>query len=122
MKKSFLILLAAFGIASALVSPDLEARLTRAAPDEYLPVQVVLKAQFDPELLNSLVDGMPRPQRRAQVARILEEFSSREQAGLLELLAGRCAQSIRPLWIVNAVSCEATPELVRLVAARPDVA
>ncbi len=122
MKESFFVLLAAFGVAAASVSPSLERRLTCAASDEYLPVQVVLKAQFDPELLNSLVDGMPRPQRRAQVARILREFSAREQAGLLELLDRCGAQSIRPLWIVNAVSCEATPELVRLVAARPDVA
>jgi len=122
VKKSLFLLLVAFGAASALVSPDLENRLALTAPGTSLSVSVVLKAQFDPELLNSLVDGMPRAQRRLEVSRILSEFAAGEQAGLLELLAGNGARNIRPLWIVNAVSCEMTLELIKLVSARPEVA
>ncbi|MGC9111806.1 MAG: S8 family peptidase, partial [candidate division WOR-3 bacterium] len=48
-----------------------------------------------------------------------------EQAELVDFLkeqqaAGRVAD-IRPLWIVNAVYCEATPEVIRAVAERQDV-
>ncbi len=119
--KNLSLLLVVFGAASALGSPTFDSCLDIAAPDDYLPVSIVLKARFDPELLNVLVDGMPRAQRRLEVARILKEFAAGEQAGLLELLAAHGARNIRPLWIVNAVSCEAKPELIRLVSARPEV-
>jgi subtilisin family serine protease len=117
---AFVALLA--GVALGCLSPELDARLARSAPDELLPVHVVLGSQFDPGVLNSLVEGMPRQQRRFEVARILKEFSAREQADLLGLLACHRARNVIPLWIVNAVYCEATPELIRQVAARPEVA
>jgi serine protease AprX len=110
------------GSAGAAVSPDLREQLGTAAPDKYLAVNVVLKEQFDAGLLASLVDGLPRPQRRAETARMLKEFSGQEQAGLVAALALGGARNITPFWIVNAVYCEAIPELVRLVAERPDVA
>ncbi len=109
----------------ALISPELERRLAVAEAGGRLPVQVVLKRQFDSGLLNSLVDGLPRAQRRVAVARILQEFSGREQADLLAFLEGYVAggevADIRPLWIINAVYCEATPGVIRLLGARGDV-
>jgi len=122
MSKSVLVLLLVLaGMAGAMVSPDLRERLVTAAPDEYLAVNVVLKEQFDAGLLASLVEGLPKPQRRAETARVLKEFSDRAQAGLVAALEPGGARDIMPLWVVNAVYCEATPELIRLVAERPDV-
>jgi serine protease AprX len=114
-------LLVVAGVGSALVSPELESRLATAQAGQYLPVHVVLKEQFDPARLNSLVEGMPRSQRRVEVARILRELSANSQAALLAELDAAGCQNVKPLWIVNAVYCEATPEAVRRIAPRPDV-
>ncbi|MEO0073848.1 MAG: S8 family serine peptidase, partial [candidate division WOR-3 bacterium] len=118
-----LLILATAGM--SMISPELERHLATAQPGSRLPVHIVLKNQFDSDLLNSLVDGLPRRERRVEVARILQAFSEREQAGLLEYLNraaadGRVAD-IRPLWIINAVYCEATPEVIREIARRADV-
>ncbi len=126
MRKTVLaLLLVLAGASFGLLSPDLETRLLTTAADARLPVHVVLKEQYDSGLLNSLVDGLPRVQRRMEVARILQAWSAEQQAGLLEYLAGASARGaaadIRPLWIVNAVYLEATPEVIRALSARPEV-
>ena len=59
--------------------------------------------------------------RGLEVARILSDFSAREQADLVRFLSANGAQNVTRLWIVNAVCCEASAELIRLVAVRPDV-
>ncbi|MDH7519134.1 MAG: S8 family serine peptidase [bacterium] len=125
MKRVVLVLLALLiGAGFGLISPDLERRLGEADGGR-LPVQIVLKRQFDRELLYSLVDGLPRRERRVEVARILSDFAAREQADLLKELGSYvesgAVADIRPMWIVNAVYCEATPEVIRRIAARADV-
>jgi subtilisin family serine protease len=122
----FVLALIAAGAAYAgVVSPDLAHHLATAGREQLLPVHIVLNEQFDSRLLNSLVDGMPRPARRVEVARILQDFSAREQAGLLQFLAGEAAQgrchNVSSLWIINAVYCEATPATILALAARGDV-
>jgi subtilisin family serine protease len=109
------------GMSFGLISPSLHEHLTRTQAGQKLPVQIVLKEQFDKALLNSLVDGMPKVQRRVEVARILKEFSAGQQAAVLAYLATTDAENVRSFWIVNAVYCEATPEVIQDVSARPEV-
>ncbi|MEO0085475.1 MAG: S8 family serine peptidase [candidate division WOR-3 bacterium] len=116
-----LLVAAGYGV----VTPDLERHLAVAEAGQRLPVHVVLRQQFDTRLLNSLVDGLPKVERRVAVARILGEYSREQQAGILEYLSSQVATGavvdVRSLWIVNAVYCEATPEVIRELAARGDV-
>ncbi len=116
-----LIIQAGFG----LLSPELKKHLTNAESNQRLPVQIVLKTQFDKEKLNSLVEGLPRRERRVAVARILQDFSAREQKPLLEflesLIPSGAVADVRPLWIVNAIYCEATPEVIQQINERPEV-
>jgi serine protease AprX len=109
------------GTSFGFISQTLQEHLTKVQAGQRLPVQIVLKEQFDKDLLNSLVEGMPRPQRRVEVARILREFSDEQQAGVLHYLATVDARNVRSLWVVNAVYCEATPAVIRALAARPEV-
>ncbi len=108
-----------------LISPQLEEHMRSATAGQRLMVNIVLKEQFDAEYLNRLVDGMPKPQRRMAVARILQDFSSRKQAGLLKYLRQQEAlgsvANVTPLWIINAMYCEATPEVIRAVSQRAEV-
>ncbi|MBM3314545.1 hypothetical protein FJY71_01700, partial [candidate division WOR-3 bacterium] len=55
------------------------------------------------------------------MARSLRTFSAYSQRPLVRFLQGAGAENIVPLWIVNAVYCEATPRLIAEVAERPDV-
>ena len=109
------------GLSFGLISPSLQEHLTRAQAGQKLPVQIVLKEQFDKQLLNNLVDGMPKVQRRVEVAQILKQFSAEQQAGVLRYLATTDAAKVKSFWIVNAVYCEATPAVIQALSARPEV-
>jgi subtilisin family serine protease len=109
------------GMSFGLISPGLQQHLTSAQAEQKLPVHIVLKEQFDKELLNSLVDGMPKVQRRVEVARILKEFSAEQQASVLGYLATTDAKDVQSLWIVNAVYCEATPAVIQHLSERLEV-
>jgi subtilisin family serine protease len=114
-------LLVLAGMSFGLISPSLQEHLGKAQADQKLPVHIVLKEQFDRALLGSLVGGMPRAQRRVEVARILGEFSARQQAGVLEYLATTTADNVRSFWVVNALFCEATPEVIQQLSQRSEV-
>jgi subtilisin family serine protease len=109
------------GMSFGLISPSLQEHLGTAQAAQKLPVQIVLKEQFDKQLLNSLVDGMPKVERRVEVARILSEFSAQKQAGVLQYLATVGAGNVKSFWVINAVYCEATPEVIRQLSERPEV-
>ncbi len=125
MKKVMLALLVLVGAGFGLVTPYLESHIANVAADVRLPVHIVLKEQFDSRLLNSLVDGLPKVQRRMEVARILQAYSAEKQADLLALLDAAVARGeaadVRSLWVLNAIYCEATPALIRALAERPEV-
>jgi serine protease AprX len=126
VKNVMLVLALVFAAASyAVMSPELEKHMASAQANQLLPVHVVLKEQFDSRLLNSLVDGMPKPERRVEVARILKEFSAGQQAGVLAYLAGEEKQGkaahVTSLWILDAVYCEAAPEVIRKLSDRSEV-
>jgi len=117
MSRNVMALLALAGAAQAgRVSTELETANGR------VPVMIVLKRQFDAGELAARVAGLPKPERRARVARMLHEFSEQEQAGVAAALAAGGVADVRGLWIVNAVYCEADAELARKLAHRPDVA
>jgi serine protease AprX len=123
--KRIVVVLALAAVGYGMVTPELERHMATAQSDQRLPVHIVLREQFDAGLLNRLVDGMPRAQRRVEVARILEDFSAGQQKALLAWLEAEQAQGrvadVRPLWIVNAVYCEATPAVIRALSERAEV-
>ncbi|MBM3314320.1 hypothetical protein FJY71_00565 [candidate division WOR-3 bacterium] len=113
--------LAVAGIAAAAIGPDLARQLAATGPDERIPVCIALREQFDPARLNALAGGLDRAARRLTVAQALRRFSRENQAGLVEFLSGAGAEDVRQLWIVNAVHCEATADVIRQAAVRPEV-
>src|SRR3989442_3186635 len=103
---------------------DLAARLRTAAADEHVGIVVRLKEQTVRTLLEP-AEGVPRAQRRRAVLATLREAQERHQAALDAWLAravqrGR-ARAVRGFWIVNALTLEATPDVVEALAGRDDV-
>jgi subtilisin family serine protease len=83
---------------------------------------VVLRSQRD----LGTVRAVRRPDRPGAVARILRAHANLTQRELRRMLEARRSQglvaSIQPLWIVNAIAVTATPEVIRELARRPEVA
>jgi subtilisin family serine protease len=111
--------------AFALLSPDLEVRLKSKGLIELIPVDIVLMEQYESQHLEAAVLSLPKMQRRARVAEILQSFSAEKQQGLLEYLKEMArqgkVQDIKSLWIHNGVYCRATKDVVMALQVRPDV-
>lgn len=98
-----------------LVAPELEALLAEAAPDELIDIIVETRLQAD------LAALPPETGYDAKLAH-LQSTARAAQRDLLAWLETTAAQNIRTTWLVSSVALSATPELVRALAARPDVA
>ncbi len=108
---------------AAPIEPLLMERMGKAQADEYLPVMVALKEQFDAV---SVINTVKNKEARWQITvNGLKELATRSQAGLLAELAGFERQgkvrNVNPLWIVNAVYFEATSDVILQLSERPDV-
>ena len=95
--------------AAAAPSPQLEARLATAAPDQRIGVIATLARQ---------VDGERYEGRREALIRALQR-TARTSQGLVE---DRVEGPVRAFWLVNAVAFSGTPDEIRAVAAVPGVA
>ncbi len=102
---------------------DLVRVLAAAAPDELVPVSVVLAEQVEPDTIARLARA--EEPRRAIVER-LKQHALRTQAPLLVAVAAYerdgLAARVRPLWLSSVVGLDATPAAIRALAARPEVA
>jgi subtilisin family serine protease/uncharacterized membrane protein len=92
-----------------------------AESSQLVDVVVVMRSQAN---LASIREAT-RPARLAEVERTLRAHATRAQRGVLALLAKRQVQhvvsQVTPLWIANEVEVQATPAVIRELAARPDV-
>jgi subtilisin family serine protease len=107
------------------MEPDLANRLAAADANEKLAVDFFMKAQANALSLDGSIENLPKPQRRARVAAVLQEYSAATQRDLLDYLksqenAGK-VDDIRSLWLCNLVGCWATKDVIYAVAARTDV-
>jgi len=108
-----------------LLGPGLTAWVQNARPEDRVPVLIVLREQVDNARLETRFSGKPTQERWALTVNEMKRVSSESQKGLLELLRseemeGR-ASDIRPLWIVNAISCRLAPQAVAKLMAQDEV-
>ncbi len=98
------------------ISKKLQERLSKAAPDDHIKVLVWMSEQADMSTLKGA--------DYATKAEYLRDLAERTQRPLLSTLAskGREVLDVRSFWLVNMIYMEATPEVIREVAQRSDVA
>jgi serine protease AprX len=106
--------------------PPLDRVLEAAAPDERIPVSIVLREQVERERIALVSAGLKPDERRRAVTDLLKSTARASQGPLLGRLSrlrqeGKVSR-IRPLWIGNVVGVDATPDVIRLIARRPEVA
>lgn len=100
----------------ALISPELNNVISGAKSNDLIPIDIVLKEQMDINDLTKAVENLPKPERRAQVAEILQNFSKEHQRTLIDFLKQKekmnLVKNIQSMWILNAIYCEATKEAI----------
>jgi serine protease AprX len=114
-----IMLLLLVGIVTAqaqVVGPELQKALQAAPPEELFSVIVA----FDREETIAAVAQEAGRRGGSEVARTLRSRSARAQGPVRALLHGR-GKPFRDLWIINSLALEATPELIELLALRPEV-
>jgi subtilisin family serine protease len=97
------------------IDPQLLTRLESSSPDARLPVIVTPVRQTD---LGSLP---PLAGYDATVERLRQD-AAEGQAGIIEFLRAAGTGSTRSFWLASRVAASATPDVIRALAARLDVA
>ena len=111
----------------AKLSSDLAKQVVTAPQDELIPINIELKDQVDPKLIEANSNILDKAQRREAVVALLRNHAQQTQQGLIAMLnqeqaLGTVGQRLRALWIVNVVSTEATPAVIFRIAKREDIA
>jgi len=98
----------------------------QAAPDEYVPIYLLLSDRVDVAQLHQdwTEAGWSQQQRVAALLPLLQAKAKTTQAPLLTYLQAH--PQVRPvslasIWVVNMIFLEARPELVRQLAQRSDI-
>ena len=94
--------------------------------DGRIKINIVLKSQSDVTALSRMADAFPtKAERRDFVVNTLKRQAKESQYDLLNYLnaleTNGVVDEIRPLWIVNSVSCMAEASLLDEIARRDDV-
>ena len=94
--------------------------------DGKIKINIILKAQSDATELSRMADAFStKAERRDYVVNALQMQAKESQADLLdylnELEINGVVEEIRPLWIVNSVSCYAEESLMDEISRRDDV-
>lgn len=89
-------------------------------------INIILAEQADAQELVRMAETFPtKAERREFVINTLKRQAADAQAGLIEELnileANGLVEEIRPLWLVNSVSCYANEEAVSAISQRKDI-
>ncbi len=94
--------------------------------DEMIDVTIIFKSQMDAAKLQAKAERGDKSLQREIVVSELKDFSLRQQSDVMAVLRaeemGGNVANISPLWIVNAISCEASRDVIYKLASHPDVA
>jgi len=119
----FLSLISSIGV-TGTITPDLLEVMERADTGETIPILIKPVGRVSLEYIDQVASGMTRDERCLFAADAMKDFSREAQQGIIDELVswpeGHVA-NIHPSWIVNAVGCRATAEVIRTLALRDDV-
>ncbi len=100
-------------------------RLHTSTSHDLLPIVVQLSDVVDVQALKSrmVAEGVPVSERPRMVMQALKSKALATQPAVLNAAtnSGLPYTDVRTLWIVNAISLKAVPELVQLLASMPEV-
>ena len=104
-------------VPAAIKEPALQAALQAAAAEE--EIRVIVEFSQRPDLQS--LRNMPRPQRRALMAREMKATAEHDQRGMRSLLQSRGVKGIRHLWMINSLAVKAPAKVIQELATHPEV-
>ena len=131
MKKNILLLLLTLFSLNLIyaqtntIEPELQEVLNQKG-DEMISVNIILKSQADVQKLQQIAaKANDRKSKREVVVNELKSFSKSTQSDLMSILDAEAksgkVEDIRCHWLVNAISCSASSEVIYLIARHNDV-
>ena len=130
MKKFLFLLvsciLCSIGFAQVNVIDDELQEVLNLRSDEMIDITISFKSQADAAQLRAKAERGGKSLQREIVVSELKDFASIHQADVMAILqaeeaSGKVAD-INALWIVNAINCKATREVIYNLSSHPDVA
>ena len=112
--------------ATPVIEPELAAEIQRLGDNEKIKVNIVLSEQSKPmDLLREANHFITKAERRQFVVETLQRHAEASQAELLALLKemeqNGLVEDIRPLWLVNSMSCYANKQAINDLSQRRDI-
>ncbi len=108
-----------------ILTPQLQQKLQESTRDELIPVNIIMKEQYDPQYLLQQSMFLPISERRNYVIQELQSFSDMHQQELLydlqNLSYNNVVQDIQSLWVSNVIACKATSEVLYDLMERDDI-
>ena len=114
------------GQAFNTIDPDLQREMSSRTDNEKIKINILLSEQSKPmDLLRKANAFSTKQERRQFVIENLQRQAKSSQADLLALLEemehNGMVEDIRPLWLVNSVSCHANKQAINDLAQRRDI-
>lgn len=112
--------------ATPVIEPELAVEIQRLGDNEKIKVNIVLSEQSKPmDLLREANHFITKAERRQFVVETLQRHAEASQAELLALLKemeqNGLVENIRPLWLVNSISCYANKLAINDLSQRRDI-
>ena len=108
-----------------ILTLQLEQKLQESTQDELIPINIVMKQQYDQQYLLQQSTFLPISERRGFVVQELKSFTELHQQDLLydleNLSYNDIVQDIQPLWVSNVITCKAIPEVIYDLIQRNDI-
>ena len=131
MKKNILLLLLTLFSLNLIyaqtntIEPELQEAINQKG-DEMISVNIILKSQADVHKLQQIAaKANDRKSKREVVVNELKSFSKSTQSDLMSILDAEAksgeVEDIRCHWLVNAISCSASSDVIYLIARHNDV-
>jgi len=124
--KYLLLCLAAAAAASAgIVTPRLAEQMEQARADETIDIFIKPVGDADCEYIAQATTGFSREERREFAVSVMKDVAAQTQTPVLEALKAWPSESLTGLhtnWLANFISCSATPDAIRNIAALDCVA
>lgn len=121
MRQIILLLVVAVMALAGSIDPNLAVIMANSTDTDLIPVFILAHGQVDRNWVNSATDGMNRAERQQFAVSVLKETAEVAQRSILAELNTTNSENILPLWMANAVYCQATRATIRTMADRADV-
>ncbi|MCD4707015.1 MAG: S8 family peptidase [Candidatus Sabulitectum sp.] len=122
-KITVLLAVAALAMAGS-IDPNLAVVMAGATDTDLIPVFILARGQVDNDWVNSATDGMNRDDRQQFAVSAMKDIADVAQGGIIAELSTFNSDNVTnviPLWLANAVYCEATVSVINSMASRTDV-